>query len=185
MTDVGLKVTSAVRWTHDAVLETGRDLDAAELLLERGATAPSIGFHLWHMARWADRLAAHLRAELSDSSEDGQEIWESAGWVGRFGFASSDLGFGDTGMSMSEAVWKDLPTLDPAMLLSYVEAAFAEANGLLKSAASHAEHRCLDLYGRPGTVGDILVAHLSHMSRHLGMIEALVGLGGRPGSVTV
>jgi len=46
-------------------------------------------------------------------------------------------------------------------------------------------HACTDLYGRNGLVGESLVSHLGHISRHLGMIEALVGVQGMEGTATI
>lgn len=34
------------------------------------------------------------------------------------------------------------------------------------------------------TVGGAIVTHLTHDNRHLGMLECLVGLGGRAGTAT-
>jgi hypothetical protein len=46
-------------------------------------------------------------------------------------------------------------------------------------------HEWTNLYGRNGLVGESLVSHLGHMSRHLGMIEALVGVQGMEGTATI
>ena len=185
MTVAGRTITGAVRWTHDATLEAVRGLGDAELTASGAPTAPPISFHLWHMARWADRMAAHLRHELDPAGGDDPEIWVSQAWDRRFGFAERDLGFGDTGMSLGDDAWESLPVPDRQLLMDYTEAAFHEANEAIKAAGLEPERPCTDLYGSPGTIGVILVSHLSHASRHLGMIEALIGVGGRPGTASV
>jgi hypothetical protein len=129
-------------------------------------------------------LAAHLRHELGEPGVSTQEIWLSGGWAVRFGFSGRGLGVGDTGMGLDDGAWESLPVPDRRLLLGYVEASFHEANQAIKPAGSETERRCTDLYGRPGTIAGVLVAHLAHISRHLGMIEALIGLAGRPGSAT-
>jgi hypothetical protein len=44
---------------------------------------------------------------------------------------------------------------------------------------------CIDLYDEESTIGEVVVGHISHVARHLGMIEGIVGaLGGR-GTATV
>jgi len=43
---------------------------------------------------------------------------------------------------------------------------------------------CTDLYGRTNPIGSVVIGHLSHAGRHLGMIEALRGLRGR-GTATI
>ncbi len=35
-----------------------------------------------------------------------------------------------------------------------------------------------------GAVGSIILQHISHANRHLGMIECLLGLQGKPGTAT-
>ena len=40
-------------------------------------------------------------------------------------------------------------------------------------------------YGRHGLIGESLVSHLGHISRHLGMIEALIGVQGMEGTATI
>jgi len=185
VTVTGRTVTGAVRWTHDAALEVVRAVGDAELAASRGSTAPPISFHLWHMARWADRMAAHLRRELGDAGEPDPEVWVSGAWARRFGFTDRDLGFGDTGMALGDDVWEALPVPDRQVLVGYAEAAFHDANQVIKAAGSETERACTDLYGRPGTVAGVLVDHLTHVNRHLGMIEALIGLTGRAGSASV
>jgi hypothetical protein len=185
VTDTGRTVTAAVRWTHDAALDVVRGLGDADLTAARGRTAPPISFHLWHMARWADRMAAHLRRELDGAGEPGREVWVSGGWSERFGFTDRDLGFGDTGMALGDDAWEALPEPDRQVLVGYAEAAFHEANQVIKAAGLETERPCTDLYGRTGTVAGVLVGHLTHVSRHLGMIEALIGLTGRTGSASV
>jgi hypothetical protein len=185
MTVAGRTVTAAVRWTHDATLAAVDGLEEPELTASRGPTAPPVSFHLWHVARWADRMAAHLRRELDGTGDPVPEVWVSQGWAQRFGFAHRDLGFGDTGMALADDAWEDLPVPERDVLLGYARAAFGEANQVIKAAGAETDRPCTDLYGSPGTIADVLVAHLSHTSRHLGMIEALIGLTGRPGSASV
>ena len=194
MTGAGPTVTGAVRGTHDAVLDSVGPIGQAELTASRGPSAPPISFHVWHVARWADRMAAHLETVLDDGDPTGdeagatgerRETWVTEGWAERFGLAGHDLGFGNTGMGLADDAWDSFPPPDRKVLIGYAEAAFGRANQVIKLAGTRTDQTCVDLYGRPGTVGDILVSHLSHVSRHLGMIEALIGLTGRPGTASV
>ena len=62
--------------THQRLLEIVDDLSEPQLIWRPGPHAPSIGFHLWHMARWADRLQATLPTmALAQSSDAMPEIW--------------------------------------------------------------------------------------------------------------
>jgi DinB superfamily len=186
VTAAGPTVTAAVRGTHDAILATVRAVGPAELSASRGPSAPPISFHVWHAARWADRMAAHLESVLGPESVTSPgESWVTDGWAERFGFGGHDLGFGDTGMGLADDTWDAFPPPDRQVLMGYAEAAFHRANQVIKPAGNQTDRECLDLYGRPGSVADVLVGHLSHVSRHLGMIEALIGLTGRPGTASV
>jgi len=44
---------------------------------------------------------------------------------------------------------------------------------------------CTDLYGRPSILAAVLLGHVTHLSRHLGMMEALKGIQGSRGTATV
>src|SRR5690348_12474377 len=54
------QIAARVREQHELVLKCVRDLDEAQLAAPPGAHAPAIRFHLWHIARWADIVGAHL-----------------------------------------------------------------------------------------------------------------------------
>ncbi len=199
MTGAGPTVTRAVRWTHDAVLDSVGTIGQAELTASHGPSAPPISFHLWHVARWADRMAAHLETvldvdggdptggDVAEPSQTGEasETWVAEGWAERFGLGGHDLGFGNTGMELADDAWESFPPPDRQVLIGYLDAALGRANQVIKLAGTRTDQPCSDLYGRPGTVADVLVSHLSHVSRHLGMIEALIGLTGRPGTASI
>jgi hypothetical protein len=70
--------------------------------------------------------------------------------------------------------------------VDYATRAFAaaeEAFGALRE--DDLELRGTDLYDRESTVATMLVGHLTHLNRHLGMIEALVGIAGDSGTASV
>jgi uncharacterized damage-inducible protein DinB len=49
-----------IAWIHASLISTTEELDDDLVREHPGARAPSIGFHLWHMARWADVFHARL-----------------------------------------------------------------------------------------------------------------------------
>lgn len=73
------------RSRHELILKIVAGLDEGQFLWRPNRTAPSIAFHVWHVARWAD----YLQAVLSGS---GVEIWEQEGLAARWGFRAEDLG---------------------------------------------------------------------------------------------
>jgi hypothetical protein len=173
--------------THRRLLEIVDDLSEPQLSRRPGPHAPSIGFHLWHMARWADRLQATLPAmALVQPSDTVPEIWETERLAQSWGWQADTLGYGQSGMEMGDEMAADLKLPDKLALADYARLAFAAADravGLLED--DQLEARGVDIYGQENSVGYVLLVHLSHASRHLGMIECLRGVQGLRGTATV
>ena len=171
--------------THRRLLEIVEDLSEAQLDWRLGSHAPSIGFHLWHMARWADRLQVTLPTMIAPAHA-ASEIWEVDGLARRWEWHGAALGYGQTGMEMSDEMAADLKLPNKHILTEYARAAFAAADravGALED--DQLEKRGVDIYGQENSVGYVLLVHLSHASRHLGMIESLRGMQGLRGTATV
>jgi DinB superfamily len=183
-------VTSfATRRTHEAVLRLADDLSDEQLNERPSPLSPSIGFHVWHLARWADLLQSRvpgMTAELRKTLGEGKQIWEAEGLAQDWGFAEFNLGGEGTGMGMDDDVSAALPLPDHERLLEYARRAFEAANRAVEAADEDAlRANCTDLYGRETSVGAAIVGHLAHVNRHLGMIEALRGVLGLRGTATV
>jgi uncharacterized damage-inducible protein DinB len=175
--------------THRRLLEIVEDLSEAQLNWRQSLYTPSIGFHLWHMARWADRLQAALPSMLlapAQPNHPAREIWELDELVRRWEWQTTVLGYGQTGMEMSDEMAADLKLPAKYMLVEYARAAFAAADRSVGVIEDHQlEQRGADIYGQENSVGYVLLVHLSHASRHLGMIECLRGMQGLRGTATV
>ena len=175
--------------THRRLLEIVDDLSDAQMAWRHGSQAPSIGFHLWHMARWADRLQATLPAMLiapARKPDTAYEIWETDRLAQRWGLQSNALGYGQTGMELSDEMAADLTLPQKPRLVEYTRAAFAAADRTVELLEDHQlEQRGVDIYGQKNSIGYVLLVHLSHASRHLGMIECLRGMLGLRGTATV
>jgi uncharacterized damage-inducible protein DinB len=175
--------------THRRLVEIVHDLSEAQFSWRQGPHAPSIAFHLWHMARWADRLQATLPAMLVAPvrrPDTAYEIWEIDRMAQRWEWQSTALGYGQTGMELSDEMADALTLPGKSILLEYARAAFAAADravDLLED--DQLEQRGVDVYGQENSVGYVLLVHLSHASRHLGMIECLRGIQGLHGTATV
>jgi hypothetical protein len=96
------------------------------------------------------------------------------------------LGQAQTGMEMDIDAAESMQLPGPRELFDYLDEAFSaleiRLNGLSDQAMSEAIE---DFYGRDTNVGAFLLNHLSHMDRHLGVIEGLKGVLGMEGSATV
>lgn len=85
-----------------------------------------------------------------------------------------------TGMGLEDASPEALPLPPTAQLLSYVDEAFAAASKAVRTTveADRLGEACTDLYCRETILVEPVTAHFGHLSRHLGMIEALLGVQG-------
>jgi hypothetical protein len=154
----------------------------------------SMAFHLWHVARWADYMQAAIPGmtpELRQQLGAPVQIWEREGLAARWGFGFAELGYSQTGMSMSDDVARDLSFPDKAELLAYVGKAFAAVEQIVKSINDHQFAQAEQpqpltegIWGE-GTVGSAILEHVVHDNRHLGAMESLYGLQTGSGTASV
>jgi hypothetical protein len=175
----------------DAVAELSE-----EQLRWRPPRSNSIGFNLWHMARWADHMHSvlptitpRMRQQLSDTVE----VWQREQLASRWGFPSSGLGAGETGMGMDEGDSAKLRLPEKTELIGYARHAFAAADRAVRAVRDEDLVRPAEFdaarvpWASPsdyGTVANWIISGIRHESRHLGMIEALKGASGLRGTVT-
>lgn len=179
----------AARRTHDALLRVVDDLTDEQLTHGGGLSSPSIAFHLWHAARWADLLQSKIpgmTAELGKRLGKGCQIWEVEALANQWGLDSSTLGEGSNGMGMDDNVSASLPLPGKEQLADYARRVFEQANQAIAAVDDEQLNAsCIDLYGRETSVAAAVISHLRHLNRHLGMIEALRGVQGLRGTATV
>ena len=168
------------------ILAVTRDLTAAQLISTAGLHAPAIGFHLWHIARWADIVQAHLPGMGAEQhAAPIHEIWKNEDLAIQWGLDNAELGYRHTGMGLSDAAAQALNLPDGATLVAYASRTFDAA--ALATLAVDDERFIMpgrDPLGRESTVGGAVLNHLLHLGRHLGMIEALRGIMGLHGTAT-
>ena len=163
---------------HEWILEALDPLDDAALHQQLGPRAPSIAFHAWHVARWADRVQARL-----DRSE---ELWDRDSVASRWGLTDAALGKHGTGMGLDDDASAALPLPGKDELLAYIRAAFAAADRAAAAVRDDdLETVVIDHYDKEAPKARIIVMHTGHASRHLGMIEALRGVQGERGTASL
>lgn len=169
------------RSRHDLVLKLVDGLNDQHIMWSPNKTTPSIGFHVWHLARWADYLQEVIAGT-------GVQIWEQEELAAQWGFGDADLGFAETGLGMDEEVVASLPFPGKETLLDYTRRAFTQANQIIgKISDDQFHHRVQDRYrveGKELVVGDAVLNWLVHAGRHLGMIECMLGVQGLHGTAT-
>ena len=180
--------------SHGKLLALTEALTDDQFAQQPSPTAPPIGWHLFHMARWADRLQASfagVSTAFDEWPEHSAEIWIVDKVASQWRLQPDRLGLLETGLGMAVEDAVAVATLGKDPLLDYARRVFLAAEqavGALHGAQLEAPRRSIlpqlqvSPTGQPyfsndrevAMVNDLLF-HISHASRHLGMIEALRG----------
>jgi hypothetical protein len=154
----------------------------------------SIAFHGWHVARWADHFQAAVSGmtpELGQRLGEGVQIWYADDVGAKWGFDNAVLGFDATGMNMADEVAVRLVFPSKSVLLDYVGRVVERAERVVRAIDETEFEReeqpqplTEKIFGG-GTVGAAVMSHVTHANRHLGMMEALLGVQSGRGSATV
>jgi hypothetical protein len=157
------------------------------------ASGNPIAWHAWHVARWADNFQAAvpgMTVTLGERVGTGAQIWYSEGIAEKWELADIDLGYDQTGMDMPDEAARQLTFPERSMLLDYFERVLVAAERAVgaidaKQFASQEQLQPMTegIWGA-STVGAALLSHVTHVYRHLGMMESLLGLQGQRGTAT-
>src|SRR4029079_19699653 len=182
-------VTDGIARLHEQVPKLANRVSDEQLAWRLNLHTPSISFHLWHIARWADRLQARIpdmSPEMTERLGKASELWETEKLAGSWQIAVVALGYGDTGMEMSDEMAANSVLPPKSVLIGYLQRTLAAVERSIDAIDTEQfMHEWTNLYERNGLVGESLVSHLGHISRHLGMIEALIGVQGMEGTATI
>ena len=182
-------LVAEVNWMHVTMLETVDAVPARDFERRAGPKAPSIAFHLWHTARWADRFNAEfprLASRLDPALEPRDEIWVTERLGVRWGLSGA-LGKDETGAGLDDDESTALVLPPGPEVRDYARTAFQAAE---QTYACLRDDQLLlptgNFYDEDDwTVLEHFGWHLAHGNRHLGMIEALRGVLGEAGSATI
>ncbi len=177
-----------VRFVHSAFLGAVDELDERTFHARPGPKAPSIAFHLWHTARWADAFQERFGSFAPELERFAgrEQIWTARGLAEAWGFGGS-LGIEATGSGLDDDASAALPLPAKAAVVDYASAAFAGAEEVFGGVRD--DELLLPTADFDEEGGWVVLRHfgwhLIHASRHLGMIEALKGVHGIRGTVTL
>ena len=180
MTDsIMSNISSQYRKTHEYLLSLVDGLSDENIRWTPNSTTPSVGFHVWHLARWADYLQEQINGR-------GSQLWEKEGIGAQWELETNTLGLAETGSYMDDNAATTLRVPSKGALLDYARRVFAASQQAVSTITDLDFYRVYeDLHGEnwhEGHIGPIIVAWIEHDSRHLGMIECLVGVQGMHGS---
>jgi uncharacterized damage-inducible protein DinB len=172
---------------HERTLKVVADLTHEQFAKPLHPSVHSIGWQLWHIARWDDRFAEILLENLPDLARahgPARQLWTSESIGERWGFPVGNMGVRDTGTDMKDADAEQLTLPDQLQVIDYARRAFAFADEVCGSLTDQ-----LILMESPRdpdheSVGQNLMYWLDHVNRHLGMMEAMKGQLGMTGSAT-
>ena len=168
--------------THYYIDTTISKLSYDDLCLRPAPTAPPIGWHVWHISRWADWFQASFPSQT--------QVWEAQELSSNFGLDGMVLGPMQTGMTMSHDDAAQIPIIiGKERLIEYMKVVFAlnetvlsdlTLDDLYQSRESFAKWDSVDgkiirAKGKDVTLVEDIGYHFAHANRHLGMIEALIG----------
>jgi hypothetical protein len=183
--------------THRMLLALTEELPEAQFCWVPGPMAPPIGWHLWHIARWADRVQASFPAA---SGAPSAQIWEEEELVHRWELDRAMLGPLQVGLGMQpQAANRLVQDVGQARHLDYARRSFGACDAAVARLQPgdfelpRVSVKAFCFGGRwdpmeapPGetTVASELMFHSHHGGRHLGMIEALLGVQGLDGTAS-
>ena len=125
--------------------------------------------------RDGDSVAAHIGGSST------QEVWQRDGLAKLWEFDAAALGPYANGTGMDPDVLAGLRWQNKNQIEDYARNAFESAERIIGPLDADGLE---DAAGWGGTVAEELVMHLTHQSRHLGMIEAARGVLGLEGTAT-
>jgi len=173
------EISKQYRLVHENLLDLVDGLTDEQIGWISSETTPCIGFHVWHLARWADYLQEIINGR-------GSQLWEKEEMAARWNMETASLGYAQTGMSMEDktAMTVRIPRKD--LLLDYARQAFALAEQAVETINDNEFYKIYEtLHGEnwhDGHIGPIILTWMEHDNRHLGMIECLIGVQGMHGS---
>lgn len=186
-------------FVHDLLIKAGTVVNSDQFIHVFSEDSPPIGWHLWHMARFADRLQSKLSYVIDGAM--GTEIWYQDSVSTKWNVLADNLGVFESGMGQAHVqAQTTIIQAGQTAVVDYARVAFkvcdANIKKLTETDFDKTYHGVLDydldaktgkvwaVESKESTVAQDLIFHATHGSRHMGMMEALRGLLGTAGTVT-
>jgi DinB superfamily len=179
---LGETVLRFYRLTHVRLLKAADELTPEQFAASAGPSLHSVAWQLWHAARWDDVIASYFHRALAQ--EPRAQVWERDSLSDRWSLAADSLGRRNTGTGMPDEAAEEMRFPEKKEVIGYARLAFTYAE---KAIGLIPDDRWLAVANEDpdgDTNLDNIFIYLEHLSRHLGMIEAIRGLQGLVGSST-
>lgn len=176
---------------HKAALAMVDELSQEQFRWRPTRGPQSIGWNLWHIARWDDYLAEVLLLETPSLSHVGpaRQVWKERGIAARWGLDSIDLGLEDGGTSLTDVQAAAMTFPSKEAVIEYAEGAFDHLDAILPELDDSLIPQVLptvttEAFPTHEPYGVTVMEMFRHACEHLGMMEAVKGMLGLRGSVT-
>jgi hypothetical protein len=179
---VGDTVLRFYKLTHQRLLKAAEELSPEQFAWSAGPSLHSVAWQLWHAARWDDVFASYLHRSLA--KEPRAQVWERESLAEQWSMASGSTGRRDTGTQMSDEAAEEMRFPAPKDVVGYARRAFAYTEQGIELIPNDLFLAVAKDDPDSDTTLDNVVIYLEHLSRHLGMIEAIRGLQGLTGTAT-
>jgi hypothetical protein len=167
---------------HERLLKAAEELSPEQFVWSAGPSLHSVAWQLWHAARWDDVFASYLhRVSARDPRA---QVWERESLTDRWSLAEGSMGRRDTGTLMSDEAAEAIRFPDQKEVVDYARLAFAYTDEAIELIPDDRLMAMAKDDPDGDTMLDNVLIYLEHLSRHLGMIEAIRGLEGLAGSST-
>jgi hypothetical protein len=179
------------RRCHEAALALVDELSDDQLRWRPEQGPQSIGWNLWHVARWDDYLAEVLVEHTPSLSKLGpaRQVWKARNIAARWGLGSVDLGLEDGGTSLTDQQAAAVTFPSKGAVIEYAREAFDHLDATLPELDDSLIRKVLptvttEAFPTHDPYGVTVVEMFRHACEHLGTMQALKGMLGLRGSVT-
>jgi DinB superfamily len=179
------------RRCHEAALAMVDELSDDQFRWRPSRGPQSIGWNLWHVARWDDYLAEVLVQHTPSLGNLGpaRQVWKAGNIAARWGLDSLDLGLEDGGTSLTDLQAAALTFPSKVAVIEYAKEAFDHLDATLPELDDSLIRQVLptvttEAFPTHDPYGVTVVEMFRHACEHLGTMQALKGMLGLRGSVT-
>jgi DinB superfamily len=164
------------RLAHERLLTGAEAPSPEQFIWSAGPSLHSVAWQLWHAARWDDVFASYLHKALAQDPRT--QVWEREALADRWSLPTDSLGRRDTGTEMSDEAADAMRFPVQKEVVGYARLAFAYAEEAITFISDEELLAAPKVDPGGDTKLDNVLIYLEHLSRHLGMIEAIRGLQG-------
>ena len=179
------------RTCHKNAVEMVGELSEEQFQWRPSPGPQSIGWNLWHIARWDDYLAEVLVQQTPSLGHLGpaRQIWKAEDIAKRWGLDSVDLGLEDGGTSLTDLQAAAMTFPSKQAVIEYAQQAFEHLDTILPELDDSLIPQVLptvttEAFPMHDPYGITVVEMFRHACEHLGTMQALKGMLGLRGSVT-